>query len=84
MNKVVLVFVALLVSFPSFLNLQDVMATHTNIFVPVLEMEPESPIAGHVVKMTTVLTNKGNMDMSNIKLSISIDGEWMNDDINVT
>jgi len=84
LNKAVLVFAALSLLFPSFLNLQDVMATHTNIFVPVLEMEPESPIAGHVVKVTTVLTNKGNMDMSNIKLSISIDGEWMNDDINVT
>ncbi|MGH9921413.1 MAG: Ig-like domain-containing protein, partial [Nitrososphaerales archaeon] len=69
--------------FSSFLNLQ-VFATHTNIFVPVLEMEPESPIAGHSVKVTTVLTNKGNMDMSSIKLSISIDGEWMNDDINVS
>jgi len=46
-------------------------------------MEPKSPIAGHAVKVTTVLTNKGIMDMSNITLSIGIDGKWMKDDINV-
>jgi hypothetical protein len=84
LNKAVLVFAAASVLFSSFLNLQDVLATHTNIFVPVLEMDPESPIAGHTVKVTTVLTNKGNMDMSDIRLSVGIDGEWMNDDINVS
>ncbi len=83
MNKAVLVFAWLSLFFSSYLDLQEVLATHTNIFVPVLEMDPESPITGHTVKVTTVLTNKGNMDMSNIKLSISIDGEWMNDNINV-
>lgn len=84
MNKAVLVFAVLSLLLTSFLNMQEILATHTNIFIPVLEMDPTDPVAGHVVKVTTVLTNKGNMDMSNIKLSISIDGEWMNDDINVS
>lgn len=84
MNKAILVFTILSLLLTPYLSVkQEVLAAHTVIFIPVLEMEPKSPIAGQQVKLTTVLTNKGSADMPNIKLSFSLDGEWIINDINV-
>ena len=84
MNRTVLVFATLSLLFSSYAGVkQEALATHTNIFIPVLEMDPKSPVAGQQVKLTTVLTNSGNADMSNVQISFSLDGTWIIDDIHV-
>ncbi len=82
MNSTVPVFVASLLLLPIYMSVQT-FATHTNIFIPVLEIEPENLVVGESAKITFVLTNKGNTDMSDIQLSFSLDGEWIIDDIRV-
>ena len=83
MSKAILVFVALLL-FSLYAGVkQEALATHTDIFIPVLQMDPTSPSAGQQVKLTAVLTNKGNADMSNIQVSFSLDGVWIIDNIHV-
>jgi hypothetical protein len=64
-------------------NATQVFGTHADIFIPVLEMDPKSPIAGQIVTLTTVVTNKGNADLSGVKLSYNVDGVWIIDDVTV-
>ncbi|MEM2760423.1 MAG: Ig-like domain-containing protein [Nitrososphaerales archaeon] len=64
-------------------SIEHSFATHLDIFIPVLEIEPRSPIAGQIVTITTVLTNRGNNDMSNVQVSYNVDGVWVIDDVHV-
>jgi len=73
--------ISLILSFYTFIGYA--YATHVDIFIPVLQLEPKSPIAGQEVRLTTVLTNKGSSDTSNIQISINLDGVWIIDDLNV-
>jgi len=82
LNKALIVFVTLPLLLLSYVGVQEeASATHTDIFIPVLEMDPKSPIAGQQVRLTTVLTNKGNADMSNVQISFSLDDVWIIDNI---
>lgn len=83
LNNTVAVFAILLLFLSSYAGLNQALASHTDIFIPVLEMEPESPIAGQFVKLSFVLTNSRSVDMSNVTISLSLDGVWMIDDIHV-
>ena len=84
MNKAVLVFATLSLLLTSYVGVkQEALATHTDIFIPVLEIDPKNPVAGQQVKITVVLTNKGNSDRFNVQLSFNLDGVWIIDDIHV-
>jgi hypothetical protein len=81
--KVVPVFTVLLFLFSWYAGSGQVYANHTDIFIPVLEMEPKSPIAGQLVTLTTVLTNTANVDMSGVQVSFNLDGVWIIDDVSI-
>ena len=83
MNKVSLLFAALSLLLSLYTSFGQAYAMHTDILIPVLQMEPESPIAGGQVILTTVLTNKGNVDISEVQLSFNLDGVWIIDDVHV-
>ena len=84
MNKAILVFATLSLLLTSYVGVkQEALATHTDIFIPVLEMDPKNPVAGQQVKITAVLTNKGNSDRPNVLISFNLDGAWIIDDIHV-
>jgi len=69
--------------FSSYTVIEQADADHTDLFIPVLEIEPKSPIAGQQVTITTVLTNIGSIDMSNVQISYGIDGVWVIEDVQV-
>ena len=83
MKKTASIFatISLILSFYTFIGYA--YATHVDIFIPVLQLDPKSPVAGQEAKITTVLTNKGSSDMSNVQISLNLDGVWIIDDLNV-
>lgn len=83
MQKVVPVFAVLSLLLLSYASTGQANASHTDIFVVNLEMEPKSPIAGQRVIVTTIITNKSDFDMPNAQISYSLDGIWVIDDLHV-
>ncbi|MFQ5940496.1 MAG: Ig-like domain-containing protein [Nitrososphaerales archaeon] len=77
------ILATLLLLLSSYTSIGEADARHTDLLVPVLQMDPKSPIAGQQVTLTTVLTNSGNADMSSVQLSFSLDGVWIIDDVRV-
>ena len=83
MKKTASIFatISLILSFYTFIGYA--YATHVDIFIPVFQLDPKSPVAGQEAKITTVLTNKGSSDMSNVQISLNLDGVWIIDNLNV-
>lgn len=80
MLKAFPVFASLLLLLPFFVKAD---ATHTDIFIPILEIEPKSPVAGQQVTISTVVTNRSNANVFNATLSYNLDGVWITDNVHV-
>jgi hypothetical protein len=67
--------------FHAYTNVRDASASHTDLFIPVFEIEPESPITGQSVAFKIVITNLRSNDVTNATISIALDGVWQIDDL---
>lgn len=83
MYKVGGVLLSLLFIFSAYADSEQVHASHTYIIIPVLEINPKNPIEDQLVTITTVLTNKGNTNMSNVTISFNLNDVWIIDDMSV-